>query len=172
MVGRSDRANHIKSDVPPMIDERRQRQAHLADDLRPAVQRFTGLAPRGKRKIRPKLLSRHGAVLGQLTRDAQVLEHVPEKWKPVFRKRTCDRARVKEAQAENGLCPCASSRRGKCRRGHSDAIGRRKSKRLAGCHTPITSRLRPSPPSRYSVARKNGSGSSKDSVDFAWQPIV
>jgi len=55
---------------------------------------------------------------------------------------------------------------------HSDAIGRQESKSLAGCHTPITSRLRPSPASRYSVARKNGSGSSKDSVDFAWQPIV
>ena len=49
------------------------------------------------------------------SRDAQVLEHVPEKWKPVFRKRTCDRARIK-GTGRISLCPCASSRRGKCRR--------------------------------------------------------
>ena len=32
--------------VPPLIDQRRCRDAHLADDLRPQLQRVAGLAPR------------------------------------------------------------------------------------------------------------------------------
>src|SRR4029077_2304479 len=39
--------------IPPMIDERRERDAHLADDLRPQLQGVAGLAPRRERQIRP-----------------------------------------------------------------------------------------------------------------------
>ena len=41
--------SHKERGIPPMIDERRERDAHLADDLRPQLQRVTGLAPRRER---------------------------------------------------------------------------------------------------------------------------
>jgi hypothetical protein len=37
---------HEKRGIPPMIEERRERDAHFADDLRPQLQGVTGLAPR------------------------------------------------------------------------------------------------------------------------------
>jgi hypothetical protein len=49
--------------IPPMIDERRERDAHLADDLRPKLQRVTGLAPRAS--------GRSGIVASFLIRNAR-----------------------------------------------------------------------------------------------------
>src|SRR5436305_1971146 len=42
-----------------MIDERSKRNAHLADDLRPQLQRVTSFAPRGERQIRPCCVFTH-----------------------------------------------------------------------------------------------------------------
>jgi hypothetical protein len=50
--GKSARG-HQKRCVPPVIDERSERDAHLADDLRPKMQRVAGFAPRRERQIRP-----------------------------------------------------------------------------------------------------------------------
>src|SRR5439155_16237413 len=50
---------HEKGCIPPMIDERSKRNAHLADDLRPQLQRVTSFAPRGERQIRPCCVFTH-----------------------------------------------------------------------------------------------------------------
>lgn len=39
--------------MPPVVDPGRQRQADLADDLRPEVQGRAGILPGRKRKLRP-----------------------------------------------------------------------------------------------------------------------
>ena len=54
---------HVQSDVPPMIDQRRQLEPHFAGDLRPAKQRFAGVAPGRERQVRPKRMSGHRIVL-------------------------------------------------------------------------------------------------------------
>ncbi len=51
--GREPARRHVKCDVPPMIDSRCQRQADLADDLRPQMERVAGLAPVGERQAGP-----------------------------------------------------------------------------------------------------------------------
>jgi hypothetical protein len=42
-----------------MIDQRRERDAHLANDLRPQMQRVAGVAPRRKRQIGPLRIVAH-----------------------------------------------------------------------------------------------------------------
>ena len=46
--------------VPPMIDERRAGEPHLAGDLRPQLQRVAGLAPRVERQVGPVRIPAHG----------------------------------------------------------------------------------------------------------------
>jgi len=43
----------VEGRVPPMIDQRRAGDPHLADDLHPQNQRLAGLAPSFKRQIGP-----------------------------------------------------------------------------------------------------------------------
>src|SRR4029077_17104991 len=50
---------HPEGDVPPVIDERRRGEARLARDLRKAVERLAGLAPRRKRQFRPTGIPGH-----------------------------------------------------------------------------------------------------------------
>ena len=45
---------HVQRHGPRMIDGRRLREAHLADDLRPEVQRGARVAPLRQRKARPR----------------------------------------------------------------------------------------------------------------------
>ena len=51
--GRQPARGDVERDVPPVIDERRQRQADLAGDLRPEVQRVARFAPFVERERRP-----------------------------------------------------------------------------------------------------------------------
>src|SRR5262249_41178186 len=51
--------SHEERCVPPMIDERSKCDAHLADDLRPQMQRVTSFAPRRERQIRPYCVFAH-----------------------------------------------------------------------------------------------------------------
>ena len=46
-IGEVERPREVTSrgDVPPMIDERRENEAHLAYDLRPELQRVAGVGP-------------------------------------------------------------------------------------------------------------------------------
>src|SRR5262245_64492086 len=46
-------------DIPPVIDEWRPRQLDFAHHLRPAVQRFAGLAPGGQRQFGPGAMISH-----------------------------------------------------------------------------------------------------------------
>ena len=110
-VCRRDEAARIdvESDIPPMIDQRRQLEPHLAGDLRPAVQRFAGVAPGGERQVRPKSLVRSWGRPRSTSRDALVLAHDPENLQRGFRKAhataqigasgSCARARL--AASEN-----------------------------------------------------------------------
>src|SRR5262245_2125748 len=43
--GRETARSDVERDVPPMIDERSEKEAHLADDLRPEVQCVAGVGP-------------------------------------------------------------------------------------------------------------------------------
>ena len=55
--GRQSSAGDVKRNVPPMIYQRRLRQADLADDLRPHVQRRQGVLPVFKDENGPGIIS-------------------------------------------------------------------------------------------------------------------
>ena len=44
---------HVEGDMPRMVEPRTLRKPDLADDLRPSVQRWVGVAPRVERQARP-----------------------------------------------------------------------------------------------------------------------
>ena len=46
-------AGHVQRNVPPMVDRRRVREPDLADDLRPKMQRGTGVRPFRERQFGP-----------------------------------------------------------------------------------------------------------------------
>ena len=67
--GREPARGHIERHLPPVIDQRRLRQADLADHLRPKLQRRAGVAPFGEGQARPDFLAlcrRHLASPGKL----------------------------------------------------------------------------------------------------------
>src|SRR6266403_9560 len=61
--GRQPARGDVERDMPGMIEPRRARQANLADDLGPQVQRRIGLAPCRGRQFRPCKNFSHGEAL-------------------------------------------------------------------------------------------------------------
>src|SRR5262249_21952996 len=51
--GRKAARGDVQGRLPPVIDHRGLREPHLADDLRPHMQRLTGILPRVERQARP-----------------------------------------------------------------------------------------------------------------------
>ena len=67
--GRQAPRVQVERNVPPVIERGRQRQADLARDLRPHVERGAGVLPLGQGQLRPELadgrssLARHRSIL-------------------------------------------------------------------------------------------------------------
>ena len=59
--GREPARGHVERDVPRVIDPGRQREADLADDLRPQVQGRVGVPPLVEREVGPGLRGARGA---------------------------------------------------------------------------------------------------------------